>query len=112
MFLKNNDYRINLEYVKEFEVNKNSSEEVFSIKIVDNKDNIKTIDINIREMLEEEGFKIDKSKEREIIKKVKKECYYKISSNDLFCNKKDLDIDDMVYDCFLSILDMYIKSNK
>lgn len=111
-FLKNNDYRFNLEYMKKCYVNKNSKEDIFSVKIIDNNDSVELIDVNIRDMISSEGVEIEENKKKEIIKRVKEECFYIISMNDLFIEKDEIDIDDMVNDCLLSVLDTYIKSNK
>lgn len=108
-FLKNNVRRVNLNFIKEFEVNEGSNRDTFSIQLIDGNDNINTIDVNIRDMIDSEGFKIEESAKRILISEIKDECWSRFADNDLFYKKDEIDISDIVYDCYMDIVDMYNK---
>lgn len=129
LFLKNGTRRINLMFVKEFEVDTTQGNNLFTIRIIDNENNVNYISIDVLELIQRNDldYKIDKKYLGEIIDQIKdkteedlEQCNY--FKNIMFSPNLDydpeenpineIDFEEIVYNHAEDITDRYREKSR
>lgn len=123
LFITNRTKKVNANFIKELDINSKAEDHVFSIKMIDNMDNIETLDVDVLEMIKSEcaGVNFANCDFEAFSKAVKDktiedfeqsnclETALETCENKLRSTIKEINIEDLVYDNFLKLADTYLS---
>lgn len=121
IFITNGTRRINADFVKEIDINDKAENHIFSIKIVDNADNVEVLNVDILRLLKAEfcGTSIKECELKEFAKKIKDktaedfeqlnclETMLEICENKARNFIKEIDLEELVYNNLLELADNF-----
>lgn len=129
LFLKNGTRRINLMFVKEFEVDTTQGNNLFTIRIIDNADNVTYITVDVLALIKRNDldYRIDKKYLDEIIDQIKDKTEEDLEQSNYFENimfspnldydpsktpVNEIDFEEIVYNNAEDITDRYREKSR